>query len=109
MKSIKDLQDLFTFFDTSSAQFYDVLSGSNWSVKAFRPFKKDNNVIYAFRLYGEVSGSIFIEYNSGEQWCGGVDYQLHLETNELARFEYVHKLHNVIQKEIDVTLLLKKI
>lgn len=109
MKSLEEINEIFTHFENSSDQFYEIQKGTNWTIAAFRPFERKNKTVYSFRLYGEITDSKFVEYNNKQQWCGGVDYYLDIKINKLERFEYEHKLHDVIRKKINVSELLQKI
>lgn len=84
-------------------------TGENWKISIFQPFDRNGIRTFSFRLYGEISGSMYKEYNDNLQWCGGVDYLLDLKSNKLDRSEYDHKLHDVITKQINVPALLEKI
>lgn len=109
MKSIEELQEIFSIFDGSKERFLEILKGPNWKISVFKPFERNGIAIFSFRLYGEISGSKFAKYNESFQWCGGVDYLYNLTTKELERKEYEQNLHDMIERKINVNDLLKEI
>jgi hypothetical protein len=109
MKSIEEIEHIFSVFKEGNKRMIDISQGENWKITVFRPFDRNGTRIYSFRLYGEISGSKFEDYNDKPQWCGGVDYLLNLETKELVRSDYEHKLNDIILKHVDVNNLLKKV
>ncbi len=109
MKSIENLKTIFDFFNQNEKSFVEIDKGINWNIIAYRPFERDKKTIYSFRLYGEIDGSVFKDYNNKPQWCAGVDYTFDLNTNKLERKEYEHKLHEAISKKINVKKTLNKI
>lgn len=109
MKTYVDLQTIFSCFNGNSEKSVGYLFGENWEIAIFKPFERKGKVIYSFRLYGEVDGSIFASYNSRKQWCGGVDYSLDINNGKVIRKVYLNKLNSVIDIKINVLVLLDSI
>ena len=109
MKSIEELEQIFSVIKTENTQNYDFSSGKDWKIVFFRPFERNNHRIYSFRLYGRITESKFKKYNEELQWCGGIDYEYDLKTTKLNRSSYTRKLHDIITLQINPIEILEKI
>jgi hypothetical protein len=107
MKTIYELNEIFSNFEGNIKKY---LQGSNWLIKIFRPYSLNKEIRqYHFRLYGEMSGSLFEGYNDNLQLCADVYYKYNINSNVLTREIKIRDLPDKIQCHIDIQALINRI
>jgi hypothetical protein len=110
-KNLCELLPIFAVFYNNINQSEPFLVTENAEILIFRPqiLNKQEVMVFHFRLYVRVSGSMFQGCNENPQFCGDVIYSLNLATGELQRKETKLKLHDVLTVKADVQSYLDSI
>lgn len=109
MKTIDEIKTIFKVFDVDKNNSHILEADVNYKIRIFKPFERNNETIFSFRVYGKVEGSKIQSYNSQLQWFGGVDYLYNNEEKKMVRKEYVHDLHKIIKRITNTESLLRKL
>jgi hypothetical protein len=109
MKTIDEIKTIFKVFDVDKNNSHILEADVNYKIIIFKPFERNNETIFSFRVYGKVEGSKIQSYNSQLQWFGGVDYLYNNEEKKMVRKDYVHDLHKIIKRITNTESLLRKL
>ena len=105
MKTREELKILFS--DIKGSKEY--LRGTTWSVTMFEHQPLYYGEMYHFRVYAKMSGSLFEDYNKGQQLCADVKYRFDLKTNKLVRELDIKELAPNLRCHVNLDELLDKI
>ena len=109
MKTIDEIKTIFEVFNIDNNNFHILETDVDYEIRMFKPFERNNEKVFSFRVYGKVEGSKLQSYNSQLQWFGGVDYLYNYEEKKMVRKEYVHDLHKIIKRITNTEPLLRKL